>query len=46
MYKTAKKSEEEIPEEEDDIPFISQQYSKNENPLRDRKFLEMTNVKY
>ena len=37
--------EEKKTNEEDDVPFISQQQEKNEgNPLRDKRFLELTNV--
>ena len=43
MYKTAKKSEEKT-EDGDDIPFISQPVENEENPLNDRRFMEMTNV--
>ena len=45
MYKCAKQMEEKKTNEEDDVPFISQQQEKNEgNPLRDKRFLELTNV--
>lgn len=37
--------EEKKTNEEDDVPFISQQQEKNEgNPLKDKRFLELTNV--
>ena len=46
MYKCAKQLEEKKTNDEDDVPFISQQQEKEEegNPLRDKRFLEMTNV--
>ena len=46
MYKTARQSEpqENENEEDGDTPFISQPIEKEENPLQDRRFLEMNNV--
>lgn len=42
MYKTAKKSEQQS--EQNETPFISQPNDLEENPLKSKKFLEMTEV--